>query len=130
MPLSKNILTWCLLQFYENQIFIYRSSYFRELIAIMQIINKLGNHVSVVEWADTYGIHHWWILWSSYRKLTWVGFEPTTTEFCSDALTDWAIRPCFNSHSEPTLYSYSNFIVCSVSHFISAVCLCQSPRLF
>ena len=26
----------------------------------------------------------------------------------------------FNSHSEPTLYSYSNFIVCSVSRFISA----------
>ena len=31
--------------------------------------------------------------WSSYRKLAWVGFEPTTTEFRSDALTDWAIRP-------------------------------------
>ena len=30
---------------------------------------------------------------SSYRKLAWVRFEPTTTEFCSDALTDWAIRP-------------------------------------
>ena len=27
----------------------------------------------------------------------------------------------FNSHSEPTLYSYSNFIVCSVSGFISAI---------
>ena len=27
----------------------------------------------------------------------------------------------FNSHSEQTLYSYSNFIVCSVSHFISAI---------
>ena len=27
----------------------------------------------------------------------------------------------FNSHSEPTLYSHSNFIVCSVSHFISAI---------
>ena len=27
----------------------------------------------------------------------------------------------FNSHSGPTLYSYSNFIYCSVSHFISAV---------
>ena len=27
----------------------------------------------------------------------------------------------FNSHSEPTLYSYSNFIVCSVSNFISAI---------
>ena len=129
MPLSKNILTWCLLQFYEKQIFIYRSSYFRELIAIMQIINKLGNHVSVVEWADTYGIHHWWILWSSYRKLTWVGFEPTTTEFRSDALTDWAIRSWVQLALRAN-YSYSNFIVCSVSHFISAVCLCQSPRLF
>ena len=31
--------------------------------------------------------------WRSYRKLAWVGFEPTTTEFLSDALTDWAIRP-------------------------------------
>ena len=40
-----------------------------------------------------YGIHHRRILWSSYRKLAWVGFEPTTTEFHSDALTDWAIRP-------------------------------------
>ena len=36
---------------------------------------------------DTYGIHHWRILWSSYRKLTWVGFETTTIEFRSDALT-------------------------------------------
>ena len=27
----------------------------------------------------------------------------------------------FNSHLEPTLYSYFNFIVCSVSDFISAV---------
>ena len=24
----------------------------------------------------------------SYRKLAWVGFEPTTAEFRSDALTD------------------------------------------
>ena len=40
-----------------------------------------------------YGIHHWRMIWSSYRKLAWVGFEPTTTEFRSDALTDWAIRP-------------------------------------
>ena len=40
-----------------------------------------------------YGIHHWRILRSSYRKLAWVGFELTTTEFRSDALTDWATRP-------------------------------------
>ena len=39
-----------------------------------------------------YGIYHWRIHWSNYRKLSWVGSEPTTTEFCSDALTDWAIR--------------------------------------
>ena len=31
------------------------------------------------------------ILWSSYKTLAWVGLEPTTTEFHSDALTDWAI---------------------------------------
>ena len=26
-----------------------------------------------------YGVHYRRILWSSYRKLAWVGFEPTTT---------------------------------------------------
>ena len=30
---------------------------------------------------------------SSYRKLARVGFEPTITEFRSDAQTDWAIKP-------------------------------------
>ena len=45
------------------------------------------------EWTDTYGIHQWRNPKSSYRKLTWVGFEPTTTEFPSDAQTDWAINP-------------------------------------
>ena len=40
-----------------------------------------------------YGIHHWRILGSSYIKLAWKGFEPSTTEFRSDALTEWAIRP-------------------------------------
>ena len=28
----------------------------------------------------------------SYRKLAWVEFKPTTTEFRSYAVTDWAIR--------------------------------------
>ena len=31
--------------------------------------------------------------WSSNKKLAWVEFEPTTTEFRSDPLTEWAIRP-------------------------------------
>ena len=35
-----------------------------------------GYHMSVAEWTDIYGIHHWKILRSSYRKLTWVGFRP------------------------------------------------------
>ena len=47
--------------------------------------------MDVAESRDTYGIHSWWILWSSYKTLVWVGFEPTTTEFHSEALTDWAI---------------------------------------
>ena len=47
----------------------------------------------VAKWTDTYGIHHWRIILSSYRMLAQVAFEPTTTEFGSDDLTDWAIRP-------------------------------------
>ena len=47
----------------------------------------------VAEWINTYRIHHWRIFKSSYRKMTWVEFEPTTTEFRSEALTDWAIIP-------------------------------------
>ena len=51
-----------------------------------------GNHVSS-------GINRYiWYsplndFWSSYRKLAWMGFEPMTTEFGLDALTDRAIRP-------------------------------------
>ena len=48
--------------------------------------------MSLAKWADTYVIHHWLILWSTYRKSAWVGFEPTTTKVRSDALTDWAIK--------------------------------------
>ena len=49
--------------------------------------------MSVAKWTDRYGIYHWTILWSSYRELSWVEFEPMTTEFRSDALTDRAISP-------------------------------------
>ena len=47
--------------------------------------------MNVAEWPDTHGIHHRRILWSSNRKLASVGFEPTTTEFNSDAVTNWVI---------------------------------------
>ena len=81
----------------------------------------------------TYGIHHchhWRILWSSYRKLAWVGFKPTTTEFRSDTLTDWGIRPWVQ------LALWSNFVqllqfYCFFSvKFHFGYCLRQSPCLF
>ena len=50
------------------------------------------NHMSVAESTDRFGIHHRMILRGSYRNLTWAGFEPRTTEFCLDALTDWTNR--------------------------------------
>ena len=40
-----------------------------------------------------FSFHRGRILWSSYRKLVWVRFKPTTIEFRADALTDWAIGP-------------------------------------
>ena len=52
----------------------------------------VSNHMSVGEWTDTYSIHHWKILWSSFRRLISVRFEATATEFRSDALTNWTIR--------------------------------------
>ena len=64
-------------------------------------------YIYIYMYVYKYGIHHWRIIWSSYRKLAWVGFEPMNTEF--------------NSHSEATLCSYSNFIICSVSDFILAI---------
>ena len=50
-------------------------------------------HIYIYTYINIYGIHYWRILRSSYIKLAWVGFETTTTELRSDALTDWAIRP-------------------------------------
>ena len=77
-----------------------------------------------------YGIHYRRILWSSYRKLAWVGFEPTTTEFRSDALTDWTIKPwvqlALRANSVQLLQFRRLFSV--TFHF--GYCLRQSPRCF
>ena len=58
---------------------------------LLEAKSRTGNHV-VVEWIDKWGIHHWRIFRSRYRKLVRVGFEPTTTEFPLGAPTSWAIR--------------------------------------
>ena len=60
--------------------------------------------------------------WSSYRKLAWMGFEPTTTEFCSNALTNWAIRPWVQLAHRANfvqLLQFHLFVQCS--HFIPAI---------
>ena len=76
-------------------------------------------------------ILQWWIpymyiplkdFWSSYRNLAWVGFEPTTTEFCLDALTNRAIRPWVRLALRVNfvqLLQFHLFFQCS--HFISAI---------
>ena len=88
-----------------------------------------GNHMSVAEWADTYEIHLWRILWSSYRKLALTGFESRTSELCSGGLIDWPIRSWVQRTLTPTLYSYSNFIVCSTSYFILDIAFVRRHNL-
>ena len=68
-----------------------------------------------------YGINHRRIFRSSYRKTTWMGFKPMTTEFHWDALTDWAIRPWVQLALSQlcTALHFHLFVQCS--HFISAI---------
>ena len=79
-------------------------------------------HTYIYTYIYIYGIHYWRILRSSYIKLAWVGFETTTTELRSDALTDWAIRPWVQLALRTNfveLLQFHLFVQCS--HFISAV---------
>ena len=48
--------------------------------------------ILVAEWINTHVIDHWRSLSSSYRKLAWVRFTPTTSEFSSGALPDCPIK--------------------------------------
>ena len=86
--------------------------------------------MSVAEWTDTYGIYHWRIIWSCYRKLAWVVCEPRTTEFCSNALTDWAIRPWAQFALRATFVQLREFHRLFSVQFHFGYCLPQSPRLF
>ena len=77
-----------------------------------------GNHMSVAEWSDTYGIHQWRIIWSSYRKLAWGGFEPTTTEFRSNPLAYLSYQAMSSSHTQSQLSTTtpsSLFAQCPIS---------------
>ena len=75
-------------------------------------------HCRLVFFLNIY-MHHWKIFRSSYRKLAWVGFKPTTTEFRSDPLTNWAIRPWVQLILRANLVQllqFHFFVQCS--HFI------------
>ena len=55
----------------------------------------------------------------SYKKLVWVGFEPRTATFRSDALTNWAIKAMNSTRSQSQLCTaipISSSVQCS--HFI------------
>ena len=68
---------------------------------------------------DTCGIHHWRIFRSSYRNFAWVRFEPTTTEFRSDAVTNWAIRPWVQRVFRANIAQVIQFhLFVQFSHFI------------
>ena len=56
--------------------------------------------MSVAERTNTYGIHHWRILRSSYGKLTRVRFELMITEFLPDALKHTKFEPKFLENIE------------------------------
>ena len=72
------------LMFYSVFAFVRRHICFKPSLALIITI--------VAERIDTYGIQHWNISRSSYRMLTCFRFKPTTTEFRSDALIEWALR--------------------------------------
>ena len=71
--------------------------------------------MSVTQWADTYGIHHWRNLRSSFRKLAWVVFELETTENRSDTLTNEAIRKCLH------LPLTANFVLPLRFHYLFSI---------
>ena len=58
----------------------------------IHVISNIKN-TAIYIYIYIYIDQHWRIFRSYYRKLAWVGCEPTTTVFRSDALADWAIRP-------------------------------------
>ena len=65
------------------------------------------------------------------RKLAWMGFESTTTEFCSDAWTNWAIRPWVQLALRANfvqLLQFHLFVQCS--HFILAIAFISHHSCF
>ena len=63
-------------------------------------------------------------------NLSWVRFEPTTSEFYWDALTDWAIRPWVQFTLRANFVQLLQFHRLFSVQFHFGYCLRQSPGLF
>ena len=104
-----------LLYIYILYIYIYILYIYIYIICIyMYILYIYIHYIYIYIYIYICGIHHRRMPWSSYRKLSWVGFEPTTTEFRSDALTDWAIRPWVQLTLRAN-FQISSFVQCPIS---------------
>ena len=86
--------------------------------------------MSAAEWTDIYSIHHWRSLWSSYRKLVWVGFVHTIIKFRWNAQTDWAIRPYVQLTLRANFVQLLHFHHLFSLRFHFGCCVRQSPGLF
>ena len=79
-------------------------------LLLSSVITKLkfswGNHMNVVEWTDTHGIHHWRIVWISYRKLA--------THIC--------VYVCVYIYTCVCIYMYVYICVC--------VCMCVCVYIY
>ena len=80
--------------------------------------------------SDTFCIQNWMILWSSYRKLSCVGVEPTTTEFHSEVLNNWAIMPWVQLSLRTKFVQPLQFHRLFSVKFHFGYCLHQSQGLF
>ena len=115
-------------QLIQHHIFVLCARFILTIIFVSHDICFKWNLAKVIvimlaaEWIDTYGIHHWRIFNSSYRKLAWVRFEPTTNRIPLNALTDWAIRPWVQPALRPNFVKLLQFhLFNECSPFISAI---------
>ena len=66
----------------------------RNIVSTQEYVWAIFRPEVIIQWwADADGVHHWRIFRSNYRKLVWVGFEPTTNEFRLDTKANWVNRP-------------------------------------
>ena len=110
--------------------YIYIYIYIYKIYIYIYVCKYMYINIYIYIYIYINGFHHWRILWNSYRKLVWVVFEPTTTEFRSDVLTKRTIRPWFQLAIRANFAQVLQFHRLFGVKFHFGYCLCQSPLLF